>query len=42
MSEVTFDDAMDWLEMQCDLSETKEEQEIVEYIQDVLWQASLK
>lgn len=36
-SQVTYQDAMEWLEEKCDKSETLEEQEIVEYIQEVLW-----
>jgi hypothetical protein len=36
-SQVTYEDAMNWLEKMHDKVEFLEEQEIVEYIQEMLW-----
>ena len=35
---INIEDAMEWLEEKCDKSETAEEQEIVEWIMEMLWQ----
>lgn len=37
-TEVTFDDAFEWLEEMRDKSETAEEQELIEWIVEMLWQ----
>lgn len=37
-TQVTFHDALQWLEEMCDKTETLEDQEIVEHIIEMLWQ----